>query len=355
MANARGLGHSEIEGCIRSQKKLSGKIVGGHNVDPELLAVGTRLNGGRMNEIFEGSTQRGLPSRMNTTATPIIESSSPATGASADHTVVIRPSKVFSKLDLVELWKFRELFYFLVWRDVKIRYKQTVIGAAWAIVQPVMTMVVFTVIFGNFAQIPSDGLPYSIFSYTALLPWNYFSQAIARSGNSLVGDSNLVRKVYFPRLIIPLASVSSPLVDFFVSFLVLLAMLAWFGIAPGWGVLVLPLFLVLAFMMALAVGLWLSPLNARYRDISYAIPFLIQLWMYASPVVYSVSMVPEKWRPIFSLNPLAGVIEGFRWALLGKGDPAIGAIMLSACVVLMLLLGGMFFFKRMERYFADVL
>jgi len=292
---------------------------------------------------------------MKTTATPLIESSSPATDVSADYTVVIRPNKGFSKLDLVALWEFRELFYFLVWRDVKIRYKQTVIGAAWAIVQPVMTMVVFTVIFGNFAKIPSDGLPYAIFSYTALLPWNYFSQAIARSGNSLVGDANLIKKVYFPRLIIPLASVSSPLVDFFVSFLVLLAMLAWFGIAPGWSVLVLPLFLVLAFMTALAVGLWLSPLNARYRDIRYTIPFLTQLWMYASPVVYSVSMVLEKWRLIFSLNPLAGVIEGFRWALLGKGNPAIGAIMISACVVLMLLLGGVFFFKRMERYFADIL
>ena len=292
---------------------------------------------------------------MNTTTTSSIENSSPTTGVSADSIVVIRPSKGFSKLDLVALWKFRELFYFLVWRDVKIRYKQTVIGAAWAIVQPLMTMVVFTVIFGNFAKIPSDGLPYAIFSYTALLPWNYFSQAIARSGNSLVGDSNLIRKVYFPRLIIPLASVSSPLVDFFVSFLVLLAMLAWFGITPGWGVLVLPVFLVLAFMTALAVGLWLAPLNARYRDIGYTIPFLVQLWMYASPVVYAVSMVPEKWRLIFSLNPLAGVIEGFRWALLGKGDPAIGAIMISACVVLMLLLGGVFFFKRMERYFTDVL
>jgi lipopolysaccharide transport system permease protein len=266
---------------------------------------------------------------MNPIATPSIESSSPATGAGADYTVVIRPSKGFTKLALVELWQFRELFYFLVWRDVKIRYKQTVIGAAWAIVQPVMTMVIFTVIFGNFAKIPSDGLPYAIFSYTALLPWNYFSQAIARSGDSLVGDANLIKKVYFPRLIIPLASVSSPLVDFCFSFLVLLAMLAWFGIAPGWGVLILPLFLVLAFMTALAVGLWLSPLNARYRDIRYAIPFLIQLWMYASPVVYSVNMVPEKWRLIFSLNPLAGVIEGFRWALLGKGDPAIGAILIS--------------------------
>jgi len=180
---------------------------------------------------------------MHTTATPSIESSSPATGASADSIVVIRPSKGFSKLDLVALWEFRELFYFLVWRDVKIRYKQTVIGAAWAIVQPVMTMVIFTVIFGNFAKIPSDGLPYAIFSYTALLPWNYFSQAIARSGDSLVGDSNLIKKVYFPRLIIPLASVSSPLVDFFVSFLVLLAMLAWFGIAPSWGVLYCPCFL----------------------------------------------------------------------------------------------------------------
>ena len=292
---------------------------------------------------------------MNTTITPIIKSSSSATAASADSVVVIRTGKGFSKQDLVALWEFRELFYFLVWRDVKIRYKQTAIGAAWAIVQPVMTMVIFTVIFGNFAKIPSDGLPYAIFSYTALLPWNYFAQAIARSGDSLVGDSNLIKKVYFPRLMVPLAAVSSPLVDFFISFLVLLAMLAWFGITPGWGVLVLPLLLVLAFMTALAVGLWLAPLNARYRDIRYAIPFLVQLWMYASPVVYSVSIVPEKWRPIFGLNPLAGVIEGFRWALLGKGDPAIGAIMISTGVVLMLLLGGMFFFKRMERYFADVL
>jgi len=292
---------------------------------------------------------------MKTTATPQIESSSPVTGVNADSIVVIRPGKGFSTQDLVVLWEFRELFYFLVWRDVKIRYKQTVIGAAWAIIQPVMTMVIFTVIFGNFAKIPSDGLPYAVFSYTALLPWNYFSQAITRSGDSLVGDSNLIKKVYFPRLMIPLAAVASPLVDFFVSFLVLLVMLAWFGITPGWGVLVLPVFVALAFMTALAVGLWLSPLNARYRDIRYTIPFLVQLWMYASPVVYSVSIVPEKWRLIFSLNPLAGVIEGFRWALLGKGNPAIGAIMISACVVLLVLLGGIFFFKRMERYFADVL
>ena len=286
---------------------------------------------------------------------PIAPRSVPVAATSTDSMVIIRPSKGFSKQDLMALWEFRELFYFLVWRDVKIRYKQTVIGAAWAIVQPVMTMVIFTVIFGNFAKIPSDGLPYAIFSYTALLPWNYFAQAIARSGNSLVGDANLIRKVYFPRLIIPLASVSSPLVDFFVSFLVLFGMLAWFGIAPGWGVFVLPFFLVLAFMTALAVGLWLSPLNARYRDVGYTIPFLVQLWMYASPVVYSVSIVPERWRPLFSLNPLTGVIEGFRWALLGKGDPAFGAIMISTCVVLLLLLGGVVYFKRMERYFADVL
>ena len=279
----------------------------------------------------------------------------PVRGPSNDSIVVIRESQGFSKQDLSALLEFRELFYFLVWRDVKVRYKQTVIGAAWAIIQPLMTMVVFTVIFGNFAKIPSDGLPYSVFSYTALLPWNYFSQAIARSGNSLVGDSNLIKKVYFPRLIIPLAAVASPLVDFFVSFIVLLGMMAWFGITPGWGVIFLPLFLVLAFMTALAAGLWLSPLNARYRDIGYTIPFLIQLWMYASPVVYSTTMVPEKWRTIFSLNPLAGVIEGFRWALLGKGNPDVGAIVISACAVLLLVIGGMLFFKRMERYFADVL
>jgi lipopolysaccharide transport system permease protein len=274
--------------------------------------------------------------------------------STTEFTLRIEPSRGFCKLDLAAVWEFRELLYFLVWRDVKVRYKQTVIGAAWVILQPSMTMVVFTVIFGHLAKMPSDGLPYSIFTYTALLPWSYFSQAIVRSGASLVGDSNLVKRVYFPRLVIPLASVVSPLVDFFVSFVLLIAMMAWFGIAPGWGVLALPLFLLLAFMTALAVGLWFSPLNAKYRDVGHTIPFLIQFWMYASPVAYAVSLVPEEWRLIYSLNPMVGVIEGFRWALLGTEGADFGVMAISAVVVVALLLGGLVFFKRMERTFADI-
>ncbi len=264
--------------------------------------------------------------------------------------ITIKPSHGWGLPSLRELAEYWELLYFLVWRDVKVRYKQTFIGVAWAILQPVMTMMIFTVIFGNFAKLPSDGLPYPIFAFTALLPWNYFSQAISRSGLSLVGDSSLIRKVYFPRLIIPLASVAAPLVDFFVSFLVLLIMMAWFGIAPSWGLLFLPLFLLLALMTALAVGLWLSPLNVRYRDVGHTIPFLLQFWMYASPVAYSISLIPEKWRLL-----MAGVIEGFRWALLGKESPAFAVMALSAAIIAALLLGGIVFFKRTERTFADII
>ena len=269
--------------------------------------------------------------------------------------ITIKPSHGWGLPSLRELTECWELLYFLVWRDVKVRYKQTFIGVAWAILQPLMTMMIFTVIFGNFAKLPSDGLPYPIFAFTALLPWNYFSQAISRSGSSLVGDSSLIRKVYFPRLIIPLAAVAAPLVDFFVSFLVLLIMMAWFGIAPSWGLLFLPLFLLLALMTALAVGLWLSALNVRYRDVGHTIPFLLQFWMYASPVAYSISLIPEKWRLLYSLNPMAGVIEGFRGALLGKESPAFAVMALSAAIIAALLLGGIVFFKRMERTFADII
>ncbi|MGH7784187.1 MAG: ABC transporter permease, partial [Candidatus Binatia bacterium] len=228
----------------------------------------------------------------------------------AQGTVRIRPSRGFTSVEVGAVWEFRELLYFLVWRDVKVRYKQTVIGAAWAILQPVLTMLVFTVVFGHFARIPSDGLPYSIFTYTALLPWNYFSQAINRSGASLVGDANLIQKVYFPRLIIPLAAVTAPLVDFAVSFSVLLGMMAWFGVSLRWTVITLPFFLLLAVATALAAGLWLSPLNAKYRDIGHTIPFLTQFWLFVSPVAYPLSLVPEKWRLLYGLNPMAGVIEG---------------------------------------------
>ena len=269
--------------------------------------------------------------------------------------VRIQPRRGLFNLDLAAIWEFRELLYFLVWRNVKVRYKQTIIGSAWAIIQPLTTMIIFTLIFGHFAKIPSDGLPYSIFAYTALLPWNYFSQAVARCSDSLISNTNLVRKVYFPRLIILVAEVTSPLVDFFISFLALLVMMAWFGIAPRWDVLALPFFLLLALTTALAMGLWLSALNARYRDVGHTVPFLIQIWMYASPVAYPVSLIPERWRLIYSLNPMVGVIEGFRWTLLGKEAPAFGVIAVSATVVLALLLGGIIFFKRMEHTFADVI
>jgi len=236
-------------------------------------------------------------------------------------TVVIQAQKGVGHLDVAALWEYRELLYFLVWRDLKVRYKQTLIGASWAIFQPALTMVIFTVIFGNLAKIPSDGLPYAAFAYTALVPWTYFSQALSRAGACLVGDAHLITKVYFPRLIIPLVAVMTPAVDFLFSFSLLLGLVAWFGIAPTWGLLALPLFLLLAMITALAVGLWLSPLNVRYRDVGHTIPFLTQVWMFASPVVYPVSLIPESWRLLYSLNPMVGVIEGFRWALLGKENP----------------------------------
>jgi lipopolysaccharide transport system permease protein len=291
---------------------------------------------------------------VNSTSSPIPFRRSNVDSAVKSNTV-IEPSKGLFHLDLAELWLYRELLYFMAWREIKIRYKQTVIGAAWAIVQPLLTMLIFTIVFGQFAKIPSDGLPYALFAYTALLPWEYFSQAISRSGGSLVNDANLIRKVYFPRLIIPLAAVVTPLVDICLSFTILLGMMAWFGFAPTLGVLMLPLFLLLAVVTALSVTLWLAPLNVRFRDVRYAIPFLIQVWMYASPIAYPVSLIPEQWRLVYSLNPLVGVIEGFRWALLGNESPDFTAIAVSTIAVLMFLSGGLIYFKRMEQTFADVI
>lgn len=278
----------------------------------------------------------------------------PSDGMGKAPAVTIQASKGLFHLELNAVWHYRELLYFLIWRDVKVRYKQTAIGAGWAIFQPLITMVIFTVVFGNFAKIPSDGLPYPIFAFTALLPWTYFAQAINRSGASLVGSANLIKKVYFPRLIIPLSAAVAPLVDFAIAFVILLGMMAWFGIGPTWGALAIPLFLLLALATALAVGLWLSALDVRYRDVGYIIPFLIQIWMYASPVAYPVSLVPEKWRLLYSLNPMAGVIESFRWALLGKESPDVGVMTASAAVVMALLWGGIIYFRRMERTFADI-
>ncbi|HUI06235.1 MAG TPA: ABC transporter permease [Verrucomicrobiae bacterium] len=269
--------------------------------------------------------------------------------------LVIGPRKSWLDLDLRSIYVYRELLYFLVWRDVKVRYKQASIGATWAILQPVLTMLVFTIIFGKFAKMPSDGLPYPIFAYTALLPWNYFAQAISQSGSSVVRNSNLISKVYFPRLIMPIASTLTPLVDFAIAFIILVGMMVWYGITPTWGVLALPLFLLLAMLTAVAVCLFLSALNVQYRDVEHAIPFLVQFWMYASPVVYSVHIVPEKWRALYSLNPMVGVMEGFRWALLGRVHPDFVVMIVSAAAVVLLLFGGLIYFRRMERTFADVI
>src|SRR5919109_1550628 len=254
--------------------------------------------------------------------------------------------------NLTELWQHRELLYFLIWRELKVRYKQTVIGVAWAVFQPLITMVIFAIIFGIFARLPSDGLPYSVFAYSALLPWTYFSQAISRAAYSLVGDASLLQKVYFPRLILPIAAVVLSIINFFFSLLILFGMLVWFGITPTWAVLLLPVFLLMAFLTALAVGLWIAPLNVKYRDVNIAVPVLIQLWMYASPIVYPSSLVPEKWQAIYSLNPLVGVISGFRWALLDGMKPDFQLIGVSVLAVILLLWGGIVFFKRAEPTFA---
>ncbi len=268
-------------------------------------------------------------------------------------TTLIRPSRGWVALNLRDLWNYRELLYFLTWRDIKVRYKQTVLGAAWAVLQPFLTMVVFSVFFGQLAKVPSDGIPYPIFSYCALLPWSYFSGALDRASNSLVGSSHLITKVYFPRLAIPISAVTAGLVDFGIAFVVLLGMMIYYSFTPTIAVLTLPLFLLLAVATALAVGLWLSALNVQYRDVRYTIPFLTQFWLFATPIAYSSSLVPEQWRTWYGLNPMAGVVEGFRWALLGK-EPPTSLLAVSAVVVVLLLIGGLYYFRRMEKTFADV-
>jgi lipopolysaccharide transport system permease protein len=269
--------------------------------------------------------------------------------------VVIQPRKGLFHLDLAPIWHYRELLYFLVWREHKVRYKQAAIGAAWAVFQPLMTLAIFTVIFGIFAKMPSDGLPYPVFAYVALLPWNFFSQAIGRSGISLVGNANLITKVYFPRLMIPLSAALVPLVDFVISFVMLLGLMAWYGIAPSWkGLIALPILLILILITTLSISLWLAPLNVSYRDVGYILPFLIQVWMYITPVVYPMSMIPRKWQFFYSLNPMAGVVESFRWALLGKESPNMAAMSISTIAALLLFWGGLVYFRKMEGTFSDV-
>lgn len=279
---------------------------------------------------------------------------SPTESVEAPEILVIQPSRGWLNLKLGEVWEYRELLYFLVWRDVKVRYKQTALGAAWAILQPLMTMLVFSVFFGRLAKVPSDGLPYPVFAFAALLPWQLFAFALTESSNSLVGSQNLITKVYFPRLVIPMAAVLAGLVDFSISFVVLLVLMFAYGITPGVAVVTIPLFLLLAVASALAVGLWLSALNVKYRDVRYAIPFLTQFWLFATPVAYPSSLVPEQWRPLYGLNPMAGVVEGFRWALLGKSDVPGLLLFVSIVAVIGLLVGGVVYFRRMESSFADL-
>jgi lipopolysaccharide transport system permease protein len=265
----------------------------------------------------------------------------------------IRRSTGWAPLRLRELWEHRELLYFLVWRDLKVRYKQTALGAAWAVVQPIFTMVVFSVIFGRLAHLPSDGQPYPVFTYAALVPWTYFASALTQSSNSLVDQGRLITKVYFPRLLVPMAAVIAGLVDLAIAFVVLIGLVLYYGIVPTMSVLTIPLFVVLAAATTLGVGLWLSALNVRYRDVRHIIPFLVQSWLFATPVAYSSTLIPERWRPLYGLNPMAGVVEGFRWALLGTRPPG-PLLLVSLLTVAGLLVGGLFYFRRMESSFADV-
>lgn len=272
----------------------------------------------------------------------------------ARHVVVIEPTRGWVSFRLGELWEYRDLLYFLVWRDIKVRYKQTALGALWAIIQPLFTMVVFSLFFGRLAKVPSDGLPYPIFAFCALLPWQLFAFALNESSNSLVANERLVTKVYFPRLAIPTAGVLAGLVDFSIAFVVLLGMMLFYGIVPTAAILLLPVFVLFAVATALAVGLWLSALNVRYRDVRYTIPFLTQFWLFITPIAYPSSLIPPEWRALYGLNPMAGVVEGFRWALLGI-DTGVGpTIIVSASVVALLLVGGVAYFRRMEKTFADV-
>ena len=275
--------------------------------------------------------------------------------AGDDPLFVIKPTKGWRLLNAKELWQHRELLYFLAWRDLSVRYRQTLMGVAWVVLQPLAMMAIFTFVFSYLFRVPSDGVPYPLFFYSALLPFLYLSGALSQGGGSLVANANLISKVYFPRLIIPLVSVTTPVVDFLLSFVVLILMMLWFGIRPTWGMLAAPLFLILAYFCALAVNLWFSSLNVRYRDVGHFLPVIIQLWLYLSPIFYPSRLIPQKYRFVYSLNPMVGVIEGFRWALFGTRAPDILAFSASVFVVLVVLVGGVIYFKSTERTFADVI
>jgi lipopolysaccharide transport system permease protein len=289
-----------------------------------------------------------------TEATPSRAVSAPSVERSELPHTRIEPSKGWISLGLGDLWQYRELLFFLAWRDIKVRYKQTALGAAWAVIQPLFTMLAFTLFFGRLAKVPSDGIPYPLFSYTALLPWQLFASALTESSNSVVANERLITKVYFPRLVVPLASILAGLVDFAIAFTLVIGMMAWYGVRPSWAVLTLPFFVIFTMATALGVGLWLSALNVQYRDVRHTLTFIVQFWLIASPVAYSSTLVPARWRPFYGLNPMAGVIEGFRWALLGKPQAPGTMLWVSVVVVAVVLVSGLYYYRRMEKTFADV-
>lgn len=266
----------------------------------------------------------------------------------------IRPVQGWRSVDWAELWAYREPLFFLAWRDIQVRYKQTVIGVVWAVLQPLLTMLIFTLIFGRLAKIPSDGLPYAVFTLAALVPWSFFSNGLIHTANSVVDNAHLITKVYFPRLVVPIASMLSRLIDFLLAFIVLIGVLLVYGISPTLRTLALPLFVVLALITALGIGLWFSALNVRFRDVKYVVPFLSQLWLFATPIAYPSSMLPESWRAVYAINPMVGVVEGFRWSLLGTETAPGAMIFVSTVAALIILIGGVFYFRRVERSFADI-
>ena len=271
-------------------------------------------------------------------------------------TVYIKPSKGLAALNLLDLWVYRELVFFMVWRDVKVKYKQTLLGMAWAVVQPVMTMLVFTFVFDRVANLPTDGIPYEVFSFTALLPWGLFVTALNQGSRSLVAHNNMVTKIYFPRLILPMASVLAGLVDFVIAFVILTGLMMYFQVTPAWQYLwTLPLFLLLALVTALGVALWLSAINVKYRDVNHALPFLTQFWLFATPVAYSFSAIPSNWQIFLSLNPMTGVVNGFRWALLGTGSGPDVTFWISVIISILIFISGLFYFRSMEKTFADTI
>jgi len=272
-----------------------------------------------------------------------------------EHSIVISSETRPFSADLREIWAYRDLLLLLIQRDVSVRYKQSAIGLAWAVLQPLVLMLIFTIVFGRLAKLPSEGYPYSVFTLCALLPWLYFSRALGGTSDSIVGAANLVTKVYFPRLIIPISKAASGLVDFAVGFVILAIVLAWHRVLPGPEILLLPVFIAFAMLTAFSTGVWLTALNVKYRDIGLLVPFLTQIWMYVSPIAYSSSLVPDRWRWLYSINPIVGVVEGFRWALLGRQPPILGPLLLSLSIVLLLLVTGLIHFRRTERTFVDVI